>query len=139
MKICGQKQAILKIRMRSLRALVSRSYPDEKVRDEIWDYFLGYIFTPDKSEIREDHLKDITNFTDIGGSLAHIDIVVDAQDASVIKSDKLREVVFDKIWPCPWMAMCYGETVGSRSELTRVFYLKEEKQNKERGHEKGVL
>ena len=123
MKIYGQKQAILKIRMRSLRALVSRSYPDEKIRDEIWDYFLGYIFTPDKSEIREDHLKDISRFTDIGGNLAHIDIVIDAQDAGVSKSDKLREVVFDNIWPRPWMSMCYGETVGSRLELTRVFYL----------------
>ena len=123
MKICGQKQAILKIRMRSLRALVSRSYPDEKVRDEIWDYFLGYILTPDKSEICEDHLRDITNFMDTDSRLAHIDIVVDAQNADVSKSDKLREVVFEKIWPRPWMSMCYGETLGSKAELTRVFYL----------------
>ena len=109
--------------LKALRTLVSRSYPDEKLRDEIWDYLLGYILTPDKSEIRENHLKDITNFTDIGGSLAHIDIVVDAQDANVSKSDKLRKVVFDKIWPRPWMSMCYGETIGSQAELTRVFYL----------------
>ena len=105
---------------------MSRSYPDEKVRDEIWDYFLGYILTPDKSKIQEEHLNDITNFTCIGGSLAHIDIIIDAQDANVSRPDKLREVVFDIIWPRPWMSMCYGETVGSRSELTRVFYLKEE-------------
>ena len=139
MKIYGQKKALCEIRMNALRALVERSYPDEKIRDEIWDYLLGYILTPDKSEIREDHLKDISRFTDIGGCLAHIDIVVNAQDAGVSKSDKLREVVFDKIWPRSWMSMCYGETIGSRSELTRVFYLKEENQNKERGHEKGVL
>ena len=108
----------------ALRALVERSYSDEKVRDEVWDYFLGYILTPDKSENQEEHLRDITKFIDAGGSLAHIDIVVDAQDANVSKSDKLREVVFNKIWPRPWMSMCYGETLGSRSELTRVFYLK---------------
>ena len=139
MKIYGQKQAIFEIQIRALRALVSRSYPDETVRDEIWDYLLGYILTPDKSEILEDHLRDITSFTDIGGILAHIDIVVDAQDASVSRSDKLREVVFDKIWPRPWMSMCYGETVGSRLELTRVFYLKAGNQNKERRYEKGLL
>ena len=139
MKIYGHKKAFREIRMRSLRALVSRSYPDEKIRDEIWDYFLGYIFTPDKSEICEDHLRDITNFMDTDSRLAHIDIVVDAQNADVSKSDKLREVVFEKIWPRPWMSMCYGETLGSKAELTRVFYLKEENQNKERGHEKGVL
>jgi hypothetical protein len=109
--------------LKALRALVGRSYPDEKVRDEIWDYFLGYILTPDKLEIQDNHLKDITSFTDIGGSLAHIDIVVDAQDANVSKSDKLREVVFDKIWPRPWMSMCYGKAIGSKAELTRVFYL----------------
>ena len=109
--------------LKSLRTLVSRSYPDEKVRDEIWDYLLGYILTQDKLEIRENHLRDIMNFADTGKNLAHIDIVVDAQDANVSKSDKLREVVFDKIWPRPWMSMCYGETLGSRSELTRVFYL----------------
>ena len=78
MKICEQKQAIFEIQIRALRALVSRSYPDETVRDEIWDYLLGYILTPDKSEILEDHLRDITSFTDIGGILAHIDIVIDA-------------------------------------------------------------
>ena len=108
----------------ALRALVERSYSDEKVRDEIWEYFLGYILTPDKSEIQETHLKDITNFINsTDGRLAHIDIVVDAQDASISKSDKLREVVFEKVWPRPWMSMCYGETIGSRAELTRVFYL----------------
>ena len=107
----------------ALKALVERSYSDEKVRDEIWEYFLGYIITPDKSEIQEDHLRDITNFIDADRRLAHIDIVVDAQDASVSKSDKLRKVVFDKIWPRPWMSMCYGETIGSQAELTRVFYL----------------
>ena len=113
--------------LEALKALVERSYSDEKVRDEIWEYFLGYILTPDKSEIQETHLKDITNFINsTKGCLAHIDIVVDAQDASVSRSDKLREVVFDKIWPRPWMSMCYGETIGSRAELTRVFYLKEE-------------
>ena len=112
--------------LKALKALVEHSYSDESVRREIWEYFLGYILTPDKSEIREDHLKDIMSFADVGGNLAHIDIVVDAQDSSVGKSDRLREVVFDKIWPRPWMSMCYGETVGSRSELTRVFYLKEE-------------
>lgn len=113
--------------LEALKALVERSYSDEKVRDEIWEYFLGYILTPDKSEIQETHLKDITNFINsTEGRLAHIDIVVDAQDASVSRSDKLREVVFDKIWPRPWMSMCYGETIGSRAELTRVFYLKEE-------------
>ncbi len=112
--------------LEALKALVERSYSDEKVRDEIWEYFLGYILTPDKSEIQETHLKDITNFINsTDGRLAHIDIVVDAQDASVSRSDKLREVVFDKIWPRPWMSMCYGETIGSRAELTRVFYLKE--------------
>ena len=125
--------------LKALRALVSRSYPDEKVRDEIWDYLLGYILTLDKSEIQEDHLNDITNFTCIGGSLAHIDIVIDAQDANVSKSDKLREVVFNKIWPRPWISICYGKAIGSNAELTRVFYLKEENQNKERGHEKGVF
>lgn len=109
--------------LKSLRTLVSRSYPDEKVRDEIWDYLMGYILTQDKLEIRENHLRDIMNFADTGKNLAHIDIVVDAQDANVSKSDKLREVVFDKIWPRPWMSMCYGETLGSRLELTRVFYL----------------
>ena len=107
----------------ALRALVERSYSDEKMRDEIWEYFLGYIITPDMSEIQEDHLRDITNFIDADRRLAHIDIVVDAQDASVSKSDKLREVVFDKVWPRPWMSMCYGETIGSKAELTRVFYL----------------
>ena len=123
MKICGQKQAILKIRMRSLSALVSRSYPDEKVRDEIWDYFLGYILTSDKSEICEEHLKDVMNFIRIDGNLAHIDIVIDAQDDDVSKTSKLHDVVFNKIWPRPWMSMCYGETLGSKAELTRVFYL----------------
>ena len=109
--------------LKALRALVGRSYPDEKVRDEIWDYFLGYILTPDRSEIREDHLKDITRFIDTDCCLAHVDIIVDAQDAGVSKSDKLREVVFDKIWPRPWMSMCYGKAIGSKAELTRVFYL----------------
>ena len=109
--------------LKALRLLVERSYPDEKVRDEIWEYFLGYIITPDKSEIQEDHLGNITKFIDADRRLAHIDIVVDAQDASVSKSDKLRKVVFDKVWPRPWMSMCYGETIGSKAELTRVFYL----------------
>ena len=109
----------------ALKALVERSYPDETLRNEIWEYFLGYILTPDKAGIREDHLRDITGFIDDSCCLAHIDIVVDAQDASVNKSDKLREVVFDRIWPRSWMSMCYGETIGSRSELTRVFYLEE--------------
>ena len=112
--------------LKALRALVSRSYPNEKVREEIWDYFLGYILTPDKSEICEEHLKDVMNFIRIDGNLAHIDIVIDAQDADadINRTSKLHDVVFSKIWPRLWMSMCYGETVGSKAELTRVFYLK---------------
>lgn len=109
--------------LKALRALVSRSYSDEKVREEIWDYFLGYILAPDKSVICEDHLKDVMNFIRIDGNLAHIDIVIDAQDADISRTSKLHDVVFNKIWPRPWMSMCYGETLGSRLELTRVFYL----------------
>ena len=126
-------------RYNDLKALIKRSYTDEKERNEIWEYIAGYILSPDKTEIHEDRLEDFTEFLGHEGRLAHIDIVIDAQDDDISKTSKLHDVVFNKIWPRPWMSMCYGETVGSRSELTRVFYLKEEKQNKERGHEKGVL
>lgn len=111
-----------------LKALVKRSYADEKVRKEIWEYIANYILSPDKKQIQEDRLESFATFLSHEGHLAHIDIVVDATDFD--KSSAERENAFvdaiEKAWPSPWSTLCYGETIGTNHELTRFFYMKKE-------------
>ena len=85
-----------------LKALVKRSYADEKERNQIWEYIAGYILSPDRTQILEERLDDFTEFLGHEGRLAHIDIVVNALDTT--KCD-----------------------IGTSQELTRFFYIETEK------------
>ena len=111
-----------------LKALVKRSYADENVRNEIWEYIMGYIYTDDKKQIQEERLEQFATFLDHEGHLAHIDIVVDATDIDKYYDE--RDYAFinavEKVWPSPWASFCYGKTVGTDHELTRFFYMKKE-------------
>ena len=111
-----------------LKSLVKRSYVDEKERNEIWDYITDYIFTDDKKQIQEDRLEQFAPFLDHEGLLAHIDIVVDATDFDKYSAERDKAFVnaIEKVWPSPWVSICYGESVGTDHELTRFFYMKKE-------------
>lgn len=111
-----------------LKALVKRSYADEKVRNEIWEYISNYILSPDKTQIQEDRLEGFTEFLGNDGRLAHIDIVVDATDFDKSSAERGNAFVnaIEKAWPSPWVSIGYGETIGTDHELTRFFYMKKE-------------
>ncbi len=111
-----------------LKALVKRSYADEKERNEIWEYIAGYILSPDKTQIQEDRLEDFTEFLGHEGRLAHIDIIINATDFDNCSNElnKAFSDAIDKAWPSPWCTLCYGETIGTDHELTRFFYMKKE-------------
>ena len=111
-----------------LKALVQRSYADENVRNEIWEYITDYIFTKDKKQIQEDRLGQFAPFLDHEGLLAHIDIVVDATDIDKYYAERDNAFInaVEKVWPSPWASFCYGKTVGTACELTRFFYMKKE-------------
>lgn len=111
-----------------LKALVKRSYADENMRNEIWEYITGYILTDDKKQIQEDRLGQFTPFLDHEGLLAHIDIVVDATDIDKYYAERDNAFInaVEKVWPSPWASFCYGETIGTARELTRFFYMKKE-------------
>ena len=111
-----------------LKALVKRSYADENVRNEIWEYITGYIYTDDKKQIQEERLEQFATFLDHEGCLAHIDIVVDATDIDKYYAERDNAFInaVEKVWPSPWASFCYGKTVGTDHELTRFFYMKKE-------------
>ena len=111
-----------------LKALVKRSYADENVRNEIWEYIMGYIYTDDKKQIQEERLEQFATFLDHEGHLAHIDIVVDATDIDKYYDERDNAFInaVEKVWPSPWASFCYGKTVGTGHELTRFFYMKKE-------------
>lgn len=112
-----------------LKALVKRSYADENVRNEIWEYIMGHILTDDKKQIQEDRLEQFTTFLSHEGRLAHIDIVVDATDIDKYYAERDNAFInaVEKVWPSPWASFCYGKTVGTDHELTRFFYMKKER------------
>lgn len=111
-----------------LKALVKRSYADEKERNEIWEYIAGYILSPDKTQIQEDRLEDFTEFLGHEGRLAHIDIIINATDFDNCSNElnKAFSDAIDKAWPSPWCTLCYGESIGTDHELNRFFYIKKE-------------
>ena len=111
-----------------LKALVKRSYADENVRNEIWDYITDYIFTDDKKQIQEDRLGQFAPFLDHEGLLAHIDIVVDATDINKYYAERDKTFIdaIENVWPSPWVSICYGESIETDHELNRFFYMKKE-------------
>ena len=111
-----------------LKALVKRSYADENVRNEIWEYIMGYIYTDDKKQIQEERLEQFAIFLDHEGLLAHIDIVVDATDINKYYAERDNAFInaVEKVWPSPWVSICYGESIGTDHELNRFFYMKKE-------------
>ena len=112
-----------------LKALVKRSYADENMRNEIWEYITGYILTDDKKQIQEDRLEQFTTFLCHTGRLAHIDIVLDATDFNKYSAERDKTFInaIENVWPSPWASFCYGKTVGTDHELTRFFYMKKER------------
>ena len=112
-----------------LKALVKRSYADEKERNQIWEYIAGYILSPDRTQIQEERLDDFTEFLGHEGRLAHIDIVVNALDTTKCDDERCNLFVYaiEKAHPNPWASFCYGETIGTSQELTRFFYIETEK------------
>ena len=111
-----------------LKALVKRSYADEKERNEIWEYITDYILTDDKKQIQEERLEQFATFLDHEGRLAHIDIVVDATDIDKYYAERDNAFInaVEKVWPSPWVSICYGESIGTDHELNRFFYMKKE-------------
>lgn len=111
-----------------LKALVKRSYADENVRNEIWEYITDYILTDDKKQIQEERLEQFATFLDHKGRLAHIDIVLDATDFNKYSAerDKVFVNAIEKAWPSPWVSICYGESIETDHELNRFFYMKKE-------------
>ena len=111
-----------------LKSLVKRSYADENMRNEIWEYITGYILADDKKQIQEDHLEQFTTFLCHTGRLAHIDIVLDAADFNKYSAERDKAFInaIEKVWPSPWVSICYGESIGTGRELNRFFYMKKE-------------
>lgn len=111
-----------------LKALVMRSYADEKERNEIWEYIKNDILMDNNSKSQERRLEAYFRLVDPNGRLAHIDIVVDATDFDkhTAQMDKAFPDAIDKAWPNPWLLACYGESIGTDHELNRFFYLKKE-------------
>ena len=111
-----------------LKNLVKRSYADENMRNEIWKYITGYILTDDKKQIQEDRLEQFTTFLCHTGRLAHIDIVVDATDIDKYYAERDNAFInaVEKVWPSPWVSICYGESIETDHELNRFFYMKKE-------------
>ena len=111
-----------------LKALVKRSYADEKERNVIWEYIIGYIFTDEKKQIQEDRLEQFATFLCHEGLLAHIDMVLDATDFDKYSTERKNAFfnAIEKTWPSPWVSIGYGETIGTDHELTRFFYMKKE-------------
>lgn len=111
-----------------LKALVKRSYADEKERNEMWEYIAGYILANNGNEIQENNLEAFSRLTEHKGLLAHIDIVVDATDLDkrAVEMEKAFLDAIDKAWPNPWVLICYGKTIGTDHELNRFFYMKKE-------------
>ncbi len=112
-----------------LKALVKRSYADENVRNEIWEYIMGYILTDDKKPIQEDRLEQFTTFLSHEGCLTHNDIVLNATDFDKYSAERDKAFVnaIEKVWPSPWVSICYGESIGTDHELNRFFYMKKER------------
>lgn len=111
-----------------LKSLVKRSYAEERERNEIWEYITDYILTDDKKQIQEERLEQFATFLDHEGRLAHIDIVVDATDFDKYSAERDKAFVnaIEKVWPSPWVSICYGESIGTDHELNRFFYMKKE-------------
>ena len=111
-----------------LKALVKRSYADENVRNEIWEYIMGYILTDDKKQIQEDRLEQFTTFLCHTSRLAHIDIVLDATDFNKYSAERDKTFInaIENVWPSPWVSICYGESIETDHELNRFFYMKKE-------------
>ena len=111
-----------------LKALVKRSYADEKERNVIWEYIIGYIFTDEKKQIQEDCLEQFATFLCHEGRLAHIDIVLDTSDFDKYSTERRNALVeaIKNAWPSPWVSICYGKTIGTDHELNRFFYMKKE-------------
>ena len=109
-----------------LKALVKRSYADENMRNEIWEYITGYILADDKKQIQEDRLEQFTTFLCHTGRLAHIDIVLDTSDFDKYSTERSNALVeaIKSAWPSPWVSICYGKTIGTDHELNRFFYIK---------------
>ena len=103
-----------------LKALVKRSYADENVRNEIWEY--------NKKQIQEDRLEQFTTFLCHTGRLAHIDIVLDATDFNKYSAERDKTFInaIENVWPSPWVSICYGESIETDHELNRFFYMKKE-------------
>ncbi len=111
-----------------LKALVKRSYADEKERNEIWEYITDYILTDDKKQIQEDRLEQFASFLGHERLLAHIDIVLDATDFNKYSAERDKAFInaIENAWPSPWVSICYGESIGTDHELNRFFYMKKE-------------
>lgn len=111
-----------------LKALVKRSYADENMRNEIWEYITGYILADNKKQIQEDRLEQFSTFLCHAGRLAHIDIVLDTSDFDKYSTERRNALVeaIENAWPSPWVSICYGESIGTDQELNRFFYMKKE-------------